>query len=111
MKTLKQEKKDNVWTLRKILTRPNYAIIDFLLAKSPRATKEIYSALAKKFTRKTLIIALKELSIDMNVIQPTHIRTEKGYGFGYNLNPKAKVIVKTLQKFAKTFEGFIDEKK
>ncbi|MDE1869202.1 MAG: hypothetical protein KGH60_05260, partial [Candidatus Micrarchaeota archaeon] len=68
-------------------------------------TRELYSILEKKFTRKTLIITLREMSLDLNVIQPTHIRTERGYGLGYRLNPKMKEIVKSVQKFSKTVEN------
>jgi len=103
---VKREKdKDEVWALRKVLSRPNYAVMALLLQKSPRTTRELYAVLEKKFTRKTLIITLRELSLDLNVIQPTHIRTEKGYGLGYRLNPRVKEIAKSVQKFSKTIEN------
>lgn len=103
---VKREKdKDEVWALRKVLSRPNYAVMALLLQKSPRTTRELYAVLEKKFTRKTLIITLRELSLDLNVIQPTHIRTEKGYGLGYRLNPRVKDIAKSVQKFSKTIES------
>jgi DNA-binding XRE family transcriptional regulator len=101
----KERDKDEIWALRKVLSRPNYAVMNLLLQKSPRTTRELYSVLERKFTRKTLIITLRELSLDLNVIQPTHIRTEKGYGLGYKLNPKMKDIVKSVQKFSKTVEN------
>lgn len=101
----KEREKDRVWALRKVLSRPNFAVMALLLQKSPRTTRELYAILEKKFTRKTLIITLHELSLDLNVIQPTHIRTEKGYGLGYRLNPKVKDIVKSVQKFSKTVEN------
>jgi hypothetical protein len=101
----KERDKDAVWALRKVLSRPNYAVMALLLQKSPRTTRELYAVLEKKFTRKTLIITLRELSLDLNVIQPTHIRTEKGYGLGYRLNPKVKDITKSVQKFSKTIEN------
>ncbi len=104
----KETEKDEIWVLRKILSRPNYAVISLLLQKSPRTTKELYSILEKKFTRKTLIITLRELSLDHNVIQPTHIRTDKGYGLGYRLNPRIKEIAKSIQKFSKVVEGIRD---
>lgn len=100
--------KDEIWAIRKIMSRPNYAVIALLLQKSPRTTRELYSILEKKFTRKTLIITLRELSLDLNVIQPTHIRTDKGYGLGYRLNPKVKEIAKSIQKFSRTIEGIRD---
>jgi len=101
----KERDKDEIWALRKAISRPNYAVMNLLLQKSPRTTRELYSILEKKFTRKTLILTLRELSLDLNVIQPTHIRTEKGYGLGYRLNPKLKEIVKSVQKFSKTIEN------
>ena len=101
----KEKDKDDVWVLRKALSRPNYAVIALLLQKSPRTTRELYAVLEKKFTRKTLIITLRELSLDLNVLQPTHIRTEKGYGLGYRLNPKVKEIAKSVQRFSKTIEN------
>lgn len=102
----KREKdKDEVWALRKVLSRPNYAVMALLQQKSPRTTRELYAILEKKFTRKTLIITLRELSLDLNVIQPTHIRTEKGYGLGYRLNPRVKEIAKSVQKFSRTIEN------
>ncbi|MEM0149938.1 MAG: hypothetical protein QXW10_03525 [Candidatus Micrarchaeaceae archaeon] len=101
--------KDEIWALRKVLSRPNFAVMDLLLKKSPRTTKELYSILEKKFTRKTLIITLRELSLDLNVIQPTHIRTEKGYGLGYRLNPKMKDVIKTSYRLAKIIDGVIKE--
>src|SRR5271169_728075 len=102
--TKKEKDKDDVWALRKVLSRPNYAVMALLLQKSPRTTRELYAILEKKFTRKTLIITLRELSLDLNVIQPTHIRTNSGYGLGYRLNPKMKDIIKGVTKFSKIVE-------
>ena len=97
--------KDEVWALRKVLTKPNFAVMNLLLQKSPRSTRELYAVLEKRFTRKTLILTLRELSLNLNVLQPTHIRTEKGYGLGYRLNPKVKEIVKSVQKFSRIIEN------
>ena len=102
---VKEVDKDEIWALRKALSRPNYAVMELLLKKSPRTTRELYAILEKRFTRKTLIITLRELSLDLNVIQPTHIRTEKGYGLGYRLNPRVKDVVKNVQKFSKIVES------
>ncbi|MEM3202420.1 MAG: hypothetical protein QXY21_02005 [Candidatus Micrarchaeaceae archaeon] len=104
---IKKIQKDESWALRKILSRPNFAVMDLLLKKSPRTTKEIYTLLEKKFTRKTLIITLRELSLDLNIIQPTHMRVENGYGLGYKLNPKVKEVVKEIYKLEKTIEDII----
>ncbi|MEM0094614.1 MAG: hypothetical protein QXF41_02940 [Candidatus Micrarchaeaceae archaeon] len=96
---------DEIWLLRKIVSRPNYALLRLLMEKSPRSTKEIYVILGKKFTRKTLIISLRELSMNFNVIKPAHIRTERGYGLGYSIDPALKGIIKNLEKFEKSIEG------
>ncbi|MGC8662439.1 MAG: hypothetical protein ACP5RT_01485 [Candidatus Micrarchaeia archaeon] len=98
------KEKDEIWLIRKLLSRPNYAVLKLLIEKSPRTTHELYSVLGKKFTRKTLIITLRELSMDLSILQPTHIRTERGYGLGYNINPKLKEVIKSIDKFEKTAE-------
>ena len=61
---------DEIWLIRKILSKPNYAVLKLLMVKSPRTTRELYTVLGKKFTRKTLIITLRNLSMSMNVLQP-----------------------------------------
>ncbi|MGC8669843.1 MAG: hypothetical protein ACP5TL_01665 [Candidatus Micrarchaeia archaeon] len=96
---------DEIWAFRKVISKPNYAVLKLLLEKSPRTTKELYSILEKQFTRKTLIITLRVLSMNLNAIQPTHIRTENGYGLGYKLNPKVKEIIKSVQKFSKVIDS------
>ncbi|MGC8679720.1 MAG: hypothetical protein ACP5T6_00245 [Candidatus Micrarchaeia archaeon] len=100
-----EKEKDEIWVLRKILSKPNYAVMLLLFQKSPRTTRELYATLEKKFTRKTLIIALRELSIDYNVILPTHVRTMKGYGFGYKLNPRVKAFITSINKYEKLLEN------
>ncbi len=100
----KEKEKDGIWLIRKLMSRPNYAVLKLLMEKSPRTTRELYAVLGKKFTRKTLIITLRDLSLELNVLQPTHIRTERGYGLGYNINPKLKDIVKSVEKFEHTVE-------
>ncbi len=96
---------DEIWLMRKILSKPNYAVLKLLMVKSPRTTRELYTVLGKKFTRKTLIITLRNLSMSMNVLQPTHIRTERGYDLGYNINPKLKEVVRALEKHEKVVES------
>jgi hypothetical protein len=101
---------DEIWLVRKILSRPNYAVLKLLMVKSPRTTRELYTVLGKKFTRKTLIITLRNLSMSMNVLQPTHIRTERGYDLGYNINPKLKEVVKSVEKFERVVENVTSSK-
>ena len=100
----KDKDKEDIWLLRKMLSRPNYAVLRLLMKKSPRTTRELYTLLGKKFTRKTLIITLRDLSIGLNILQPTHIRTERGYGLGYNINPKLKEVIRVIDKFEKVVE-------
>ncbi len=101
---------DEIWMVRKILSKPNYAVLKLLMVKSPRTTRELYTVLGKKFTRKTLIITLRNLSMSMNVLQPTHIRTERGYDLGYNINPRLKEVVKSVEKFEKVVENVTSSK-
>ncbi len=96
---------DGIWMVRKLLSKPNYAVLKLLISKSPRTTRELYMELGKQFTRKTLIITLRNLSMQLNVLQPTHIRTERGYDLGYSINPKLKDIIKTVEKFERTVES------
>ncbi len=44
--------------------------------------------------------------MNLNILQPTHIRTERGYDLGYNINPKLKEIVKSLERYEKMVESF-----
>ncbi len=101
---------DEIWLIRKILSKPNYAVLKLLMVKSPRTTRELYTVLGKKFTRKTLIITLRNLSMSMNVLQPTHIRTERGYDLGYNINPRLKEVVKSVEKFERVVETITSSK-
>jgi hypothetical protein len=61
--------------------------------------------LGKSFTRKTLILTLRNLSMNLNILQPTHIRTDRGYDLGYNINPKLKEVIKSMEKFEKIVES------
>src|SRR5271157_453519 len=94
----KERGEDEIWMLRKLMSRPNFAVLKLLMAKSPRTTRELYVVLGKSFTRKTLIITLRNLSMNLNVLQPTHIRTEHGYDLGYGINPKLKEVIKLIEK-------------
>ena len=94
-----------------MLSKPNYAVLKLLMVKSPRTTRELYTILGKSFTRKTLILTLRNLSMNLNILQPTHIRTERGYDLGYNINPRLKEVVKAIEKHERTMEGITDIKK
>ncbi len=96
--TRREKGEDSIWMLRKIMSRPNFAVLKLLMEKSPRTTRELYAMLGKNFTRKTLIITLRNLSMNLNVLQPTHIRTERGYDLGYGINPKLKEVLKSVEK-------------
>lgn len=101
----KEKEKDDIWKVRKLMSRPNYAVLKMLMEKSPRTTRELYQKLGEHFTRKTLIITLRDLSMHLNVLQPTHIRTDRGYGLGYSINPKLKDVIKSFEKFEKIVEA------
>lgn len=101
----REKDNDEIWMIRKLLSKPNYAVLKLLMVKSPRTTRELYTILGKKFTRKTLIITLRNLSMNLSVLQPTHIRTERGYDLGYNINPKLKEVIKTVEKFERVAES------
>ena len=94
----KERGEDEIWLLRKLVSKPNFAVLKLLMAKSPRTTRELYSVLGKSFTRKTLIITLRNLSMNLSILQPTHIRTERGYDLGYGINPKLKEVIKLVEK-------------
>lgn len=96
---------DEIWMMRKILSKPNYAVLKLLITKSPRTTRELYMELGKSFTRKTLIITLRNLSMQLNILQPTHIRTERGYDLGYNINPRLKEVIKSVEKYERMVES------
>ncbi|MDE1804309.1 MAG: hypothetical protein KGH59_00795 [Candidatus Micrarchaeota archaeon] len=104
----REKEKDEIWKVRKLLSRPNYAVLKLLMEKSPRTTRELYQKLGTHFTRKTLIITLRDLSMQLNVLQPTHIRTDRGYGLGYSINPKLKEVIKSVEKFEKVVESLGD---
>ncbi len=107
----KDKDEDEIWLMRKLLSKPNYAVLKLLMVKSPRTTRELYTMLGKNFTRKTLILTLRNLSMHLNVLQPTHIRTERGYDLGYNINPKLKEIVKSFEKHERVAESITGMKK
>lgn len=106
----KGKEEDEIWLIRKLLSKPNYAVLKLLMVKSPRTTRELYTMLGKSFTRKTLILTLRNLSMHLNVLQPTHIRTERGYDLGYNINPRLKEVVKSFEKHEKVAEAIAGTK-
>ncbi len=106
----KERDDDEIWVLRKLLSKPNYAVLKLLMIKSPRSTRELYTELGKSFTRKTLILTLRSLSMTLNVLQPTHIRSPRGYDLGYNINPKLKDVIKMLEKHERTIESIMGMK-
>lgn len=108
--TRRDKDNDEIWLIRKLLSKPNYAVLKLLMVKSPRTTRELYTILGKRFTRKTLIITLRNLSMNLNVLQPTHIRTERGYDLGYNINPKLKELIKSVEKYEKVVDGITSVK-
>ena len=38
---------DEIWLIRKLMSKPNYAVLKLLMIKSPRTTRELYLELGK----------------------------------------------------------------
>jgi hypothetical protein len=107
----REKGEDKIWMIRKLMSRPNFAVLKLLMEKSPRTTRELYAMLGKSFTRKTLIITLRNLSMNLNVLQPTHIRTEHGYDLGYGINPRLKDVIKMVEKSESIVENIASNPK
>lgn len=92
---------DEVYLVRKLITRPNWAVIRLLSDGVPRTNRQIYKALGKRFTRKTLISSLRTLALELKVLAPQHIAGVAGYEVGYALPEDMRVLVKDLERLQK----------
>jgi len=99
---LSKEELDGAWAVRALLTRPNWAVVKLVQEKGPITTKEIYKALGKQFTRKTLISSLKTLSLELRALVPKHVKGARGYEIGYELDPAITSLIKQVEKTQKT---------
>jgi len=100
---MKKVIKDEIWAVRKILSSPNFAILNFLSTKSFASSTELYRELTKKFTRKTLIASLSTLST-LKVIEPYPIKSTAGYRIGYKISEIGKQIVEETKQLNKKIE-------
>jgi hypothetical protein len=88
-----RKRKDSVWRVRELLTVPNWAVVELLSDGKSKTNREIYAALGKQFTRKTLIASIRTLSLEIGALQPQHVKGMKGYEVAYSLSkPVAESI-------------------
>lgn len=97
-------KNDNIWAIRATMSRPNYAVLSLLTVKSPRSLREIYKALEDQFTRKTLIIAIRDLSHELNLIEPSNLRYKKDYVIAYGITPEIAKMVRAIRHLERVAE-------
>jgi len=96
--------KDGVWIARELATRPNWAIVQLLMDGRPRTSRQIYSALGRQFTRKTLIRSIRVLSLEIKALAPQHLKGGSGFEVGYSLAPEVLGIAQELLRFQKAAE-------
>jgi len=99
-----RKRKDAAWRVREMLTVPNWAIMELLADGKPKTVRQIYSALGKQFTRKTLILSLRTLIIKINVLEPQHVMTQRGYEIGYVLSKPAFECMESMRKLNQQIE-------
>jgi hypothetical protein len=100
---MKKVVKDEIWIIRKAISPPNFAVLNFLSTKPFASGMEVYHELTKKFTRKTLITSLATLST-LKLIEPYPIKSTAGYRIGYKISEIGKQIVEELKQFNKKIE-------
>ena len=100
---MKKVVKDEIWIIRKAISPPNFAVLNFLSTKPFASGMEVYHELTKKFTRKTLITSLATLST-LKLIEPYPIKSTAGYRIGYKISETGKQIVEELKQFNKKIE-------
>lgn len=105
MSGTRERAKDEIWKLRKVLSPPCFAVLKMMAIKSPRTTRELYDELGRKFTRKTLILTIRSLSLDMSVIKAEHIRDNRGYIIGYSMTTEVIEVVRDARKLEKLLES------
>ena len=93
-----RKRKDSTWRVRELLTVPDWAVVEFCADGKPRTAKQIYSALGRSLTRKTLIRSLRTLSVELKVLEPQHVQTKKGYAVGFSLSPHVRDAMPFLRK-------------
>lgn len=99
--TLERKVKDEVWIARELITRPNWAVLKLMRDGKPRTNEDIYRALGKQFTRKTLIRSIWLLSFGIRAFEPQHVTGQKRFEVGYTLTPEVLEIMQQLERFQK----------
>lgn len=96
-----RKRKDEVWRVRELITVPDWAVLKLLYDGAPRTSPQIYAALGKSLTRKTLIISIKKLSTELGVLEPRHTQGRTGFEVSYTLSPELREIMKQVMGFDK----------
>ena len=99
-----RKRKDSAWRVREMLTVPNWAIMELLSDGKPKTVRQIYSALGKQFTRKTLILSLRTLIMKINVLEPQHVMNSRGYEIGYVLSKFSFECMDAIKKLNQQLE-------
>jgi DNA-binding PadR family transcriptional regulator len=95
--------KDEVWMVRKAMSPPNFAVLDFLSTRAFSSGIDLYHELTKKFTRKTIIASLATLST-LKLIEPYPIKSTAGYRIGYKISEIGKQLVEEVKEISKKIE-------
>ena len=101
---LRGKRRDGAWMARELTTEPNWAIVELLMKGKPVTCRGIYSALGKRFTRKTLIRSIRVLSLEIKAMLPQHVKGGTGYDIGYYLSPEAMEFAKQVAKYQSAAE-------
>jgi len=99
-----RKRKDDVWRVRELLTVPNWAVVSLLSDGKPKTSRQIYAALGKQLTRKTLIRSMKTLSLELNALEPQHLKGARGYEVGYTLSRPVMENIAALKKMSLLLE-------
>jgi len=99
-----RKRKDSVWRARELVTVPNWGIVSLLADGKVLTAREIYRALGKQFTRKTLIRSLHTLSFELKVLEPQHMKTAKKYDVGYSLSRPVLDAIEPLKRLSAALE-------
>jgi len=99
-----RKRKDGVWRVRETLTVPDWALVELFSDGKPRTSRQAYAALGKQFTRKTLIRSLRMLSMELRVLEPQHMGTQKGYEVGYTLAKPVQESIAYLKRLNSQLE-------
>ncbi len=96
-----RKRKDEVWRVRELITVPDWAVLKLLSDGMPRTNPQIYSALGKSLTRKTLIISIRKLATALGVLEPRHTQGRTGFEVSYTLSPQTMEMMKSLAGYDK----------